>query len=227
MNMRNTLTLIGFLLFSVSLSAQTMESAADNDPAAKKILDKLKSEYDTYTSMEVDFNLVMELPGQDAEEQKGKVIQQGEKYSLDVGDRALVSDGTSVWVHIKKNNEVQINDAEMDEEGAGMLSPKDMLKLYESGDYIYAIVDEPLLDGEKMVQIDFKPLDRNNEFSKMSLFVKKSSKEMAQMKVFSKDGGRYTLKISDITANKEYDPATFVFDESKYPGIYIEDLRID
>ena len=50
---------------------------------------------------------------------------------------------------------------------------------------------------------------------------------VAQMKVFSKDGSRYTLKIIDIRANMNYTSDVFAFDESKYPGIHVEDLRID
>lgn len=217
------------LLISLMASmaySQDMTSTEENDPEAKKILDKLKKEYDSYKSMEVKFDLVLELPQQEAETQNGVVIQQGKNYKLDLNDRAIYANSENVVVHIKKNNEAQINDAEMDDE-ANMMSPKDMLQLYESGKYIYAIIAEPLLDGKKVTQIDFKPVDRDSEFSKMSLFVDKKTKKMAQMKVFSKDGGRYTLKINDITPNKKYSLDTFTFDESKYPGIHIEDLRID
>ena len=219
-----TLLVVGFL--TVSGTGQAMTSAADSDPAAKRILDKLKKEYDTYKSMKIDFNLILELPGQDAETQKGMVIQQDEKYKLELDDRAIYSDGNYVWLHVKKNNEVQINDADMGDE-ENMLSPKDMLNLYESGEFVYAITAEPLLDGKKVTQIEFKPLDRDSEFSKMVLYVSKNSGEMSQMKVFSKDGGRYTLKINEILPNRQYGPEVFRFDESKFPGIHIEDLRID
>jgi len=218
--------LLFFLAFTTLSIAQPGNFTEENDPAAKKILDKLKAEYDTYNSLEVDFELVLELPQQEAEIQNGLVIQQGDNYKLELDDRAIYSNGEYVWLHIKKNNEVQINDAEMDED-AGLMSPKDMLQLYESGEFIYGITGEPLIDGKKTTQIDFKPLDSDSEFSKMSLFVDKKSKKMSQMKVFSKDGSRYTLKINDITPNKKYVPAIFAFDESQFPGIHVEDLRID
>jgi len=224
--MKNVIYILVFGLISLNGFSQAMLSAKDSDPAATKILDKLKAEYDTYTSMEVDFDLLMELPGQPAENQKGKVIQQDDMYFLELDERAIYSNGEYVWMHIKKNNEVQINDADMGEE-ANMLSPKDMLSLYESGEFVYVIVAEPLLDGRKVTQIDFKPLDRDSEFSKMTLYIDSSTKKMSQMKVFSKDGSKYTLKINDITPNKKYDLAVFAFDESQFPGIHVEDLRID
>jgi len=61
----------------------------------------------------------------------------------------------------------------------------------------------------------------------MALFIDSKSNEMIQMKVFAKDGGRYTLKINKLIANGKYADDTFVFDETEYPDIYIEDLRID
>lgn len=219
-----SMVVFGMLMISASSFGQGFDQI---DPNAKKVLDKVKAEYDTYTSMEATFDLVMELPGQDAENQAGKVIQSGEKFNVDIGERLLISDGTTLWHYIKKNNEVQINDADLGEDETNMLSPKAMLDLYESSDYIYGIVAEPVVDGQRLIQIEFKPIDRDSEFSKMSLLLVKGKTEMKQMKVFSKDGSRFTLKIKDITANKDYANAMFVFDESKYPEIYIEDLRID
>jgi len=186
--MKIILNILSLVLISTMGFGQAMTSAADSDPAAKKILDKLKAEYDTYNSMEVSFDLIMELPGQEAETQVGSVIQQGEMYKLELDDRAIYSNNEFVWVHVTA---------------------------------------EPLLDGKKVTQIEFKPLDRDSEFSKLVLYVDKKSKKMAQMKVFSKDGGRYTLKINDIVPNKKYDLDVFTFDSSKYPGIHEEDLRID
>lgn len=203
-----------------------MLSAADNDPKATKILDKIRKEFESFKSMEADFNLTIALPEQDAEIQKGKIIQQGNMFVLDLDQQSIYSNGEAVWLHIKKNNEVQINDAD-DGEGTGMLSPKDMMTIYESGDYVYFISDRPIVDGKRMTQIDFKPLDSESEYFKIILLAEKSTNKMAQMEVFSKDGSRYVLEINNIVPNRDYDPSVFKFDETKYPGIYIEDLRID
>ena len=58
--MKNIFQIVAFSLFAFAAMGQSMTSAADNDPAAKKILDKLKKEYDTYKSMEVNFDLILE-----------------------------------------------------------------------------------------------------------------------------------------------------------------------
>jgi len=211
---------------SASAQGNQLLSAADNNPKATKILDKIRADFESYKSMEAEFDLVIALPEQPEEVQKGKVIQQGGKYLVDLDQQAIYSDGTAVWLHLKKNNEVQINDPDLGE-GTDVLSPKDMMRIYESGDYAYDITGEQMIAGVKHTVIDFKPLDPDSEYFKITLLVDKANNKMAEMKVFSKDGSRYTLKINNIVGNKEYNEGIFTFDESKYPDIYIEDLRID
>lgn len=215
-------------IFSIALIAQSgqMLSTDENDPKAARILDKLSADFESFKSMEVDFNLTIQLPEQPEEVQKGKIIQQGENYVLHIDNQSIYSNGEAIWLHLKRNNEVQINDPDMGEE-TDMLSPKDMLRIYESGDFAYFLTESPMVEGKRMNKIEFKPLDSDSEYFKISLLVEKSANKMVEMKVFSKDGSRYILKINNIVPNKDYDPAIFAFDESKFPGIYIEDLRID
>ena len=203
----------------------TMSSKKDNDPKAKAILDKLKKQYDSYKSMEVKFDLVMEFPNQPAENQKGTVIQDGKKFNVKMNDQEIYSDGKTVWVYLKKNKEVQISNA--DENDGDMLSPKQMLRLYEKGNYVYAIVEERTENGKKVADIEFKPLDKKTEYSKMRLTVDKSANKMLSLRIFSKDGSKYTLKVSDIIPNKTYEPGIFAFNPKAFPGVHIEDLRID
>ena len=40
------------------------------------------------------------------------------------------------------------------------MSPAEMLRLYESGQYAYAITGNATENGTKVTQIEFKPLDK-------------------------------------------------------------------
>ena len=209
------------------LNAQnTMTAKKDVDPKAKQILDKLKKQYDSYKSMEVKFELTMELPGQPAENQKGSVIQDGKKYQVKMNDQEIYADGKTVWVYLKKNKEVQINNAD-ESAGSEFLSPKQMLRLYETENFVYAITEERNENGKPVADIEFKPLDKKSEYSKMRLTVDKNANKMLSLRIFSKDGSRYTLKVNDIIPNKTYDPGIFAFNPKAFPGVHIEDLRID
>ena len=215
------------LLLSVGLIINTFAQVKEqSDPQATKILDQLKKKYDSFSSMEADFTLEMKLSGQDTETQKGKIIQSGEKYFLSLDDQEIYNDGTHVWIHMKSNKEVQWSDADFDEEGE-IMSPKDMLRIYESNDYIYAITDERTEKGDKVTDIEFKPLDRDSEYIKMRISISKKDNMMKKIAIFARDGSRYTVNLDNIQSNKAYDDKIFAFNKAAYPGVHVEDLRID
>lgn len=211
------------MVFSISLSAQVGES---NDPAATKILEKLKRKYDSYKTMEAYFTLEMKLSGQENEIQQGQIIQSGDKYFLKLADQAIYNDGTHVWVHLISNKEVQLSNVDFEEESA-LMSPKDMLRVYESNEYIYAITDERTEGGNSITDIEFKPLDRDSEYTKMRLTVDETDNMMKKITIFARDGSKYSVALNSIQSNKAYDEKIFAFDKAAHPGVHIEDLRID
>jgi len=199
-------------------------SNTESDQEAERILQQLRKTYDSYTSMEADFTLEIKLPDQ-TEVQKGKIIQKGDKYRLTLKDQLIISNGSTLWFYLKDNNEVQVND--VDEEEDEILSPAGLLRVYDRKDFVSRLANEGIEDGETVRQIEFKPLDRDSEYSKMRITVSRNSDAIKRIMVFSKDGSRYTLTIDNLTPNKTYSDDTFSFDEADYPKVRVEDLRID
>ena len=216
-----------FSFFVISLIFSTIifsQKASDSDSEAKKILDKLRKEYDSNASMEVHFDMILNLPNQAEEKQKGKVIQAGTKYFVDLDDQAIYCNGEMVWLHLKDNHEVQINDMDSDDEN--FLTPKEWMTAYEKEDFYYAIVNKNKSNGNHFVEIEFKPLSPRSEYNKMRVRVNTTKNNLDKMDVFSKDGSKYSIIVQNITYNKPYNNSTFSFDPSKFPGIHIEDLRL-
>lgn len=210
---------LGFAQNSIGVDA--------NDPKAKIILDEIKEKYESYKSLDVDFTLTIQFPEEDPEIQKGQISQQGDKYKLDLGNQSITSDGKSMWFHLKNRNEVQINDVDLEAEDDEMLSPQNLLRIYENNDFLYALVGEDIEDGKRVQKIEFKPLDDDSEYFKMRLTIDKKSGEINRIKTFSKDGSRYVLQIDKMVPNKDFPSDYFSFDESKFPGMHVEDLRMD
>jgi len=213
------------LFVGIIFGQNTFTSKRDSDPKAKVILDKLKKQYDSYKSMEVKFEMEMELPNQPKELQKGTIIQDGIKYQVKMKDQEIYADGKTIWIYLKKNKEVQITD--MDDTSSDFLSPKQMMSLYNKGDFAYSIIEERNVNGQQFADIEFKPLTKKTDYTKMRLTVDKKTNKMISLRVFSRDGSRYTLKVSDIIANKKYESGIFTFNPKAAPGVHIEDLRID
>jgi outer membrane lipoprotein-sorting protein len=220
------------LLATSTLLAQTGKTPAPaapaekSDPEAKKILDKIRKKYEGYKSLEATFTLGIELPGQPKETQKGTISQDGDKFRLEMDDQIIVSDGKTTWVYLKKNNEVQINDADPKDTENGFLTPKDLLKRYQKGDYLYALTDKSTENGKLLSHIEFKPKDKKSEYSKLRVSIDESAGSVQIVKAFGKDGSRYTFSITKLTPNKKFDAGHFTFDAKKYPGVKVEDLRM-
>ena len=225
-----TITAFVFVLLMVNMNAQSAATKVNqqetSDPKAKVILDRIKKQYDAYSAIEAAFTLTIEVPEQAKQTQKGKIIQQGKKYYLELPDQLIYCDGATVWYYLKNNNEVQINNAD-DGNQEAILTPKDLLKLYQRNDYLYALVGEATENSKLVQYIEFKPTSRSNVYSKLRLSVDKTTSAINSIKAFSRDGSRYTLTINSLTPNKTYAATYFTFNKAKYPGLRVEDLRIE
>ncbi|MEZ4961045.1 MAG: outer membrane lipoprotein carrier protein LolA [Saprospiraceae bacterium] len=208
------------------LSAQDFTKKEDSDPKAKEMLEKMRKKYEAFKTLEAEFSLDIEVPTQPVMKQKGKLVQQGNQYRLNLGDRTMVSDGKSVWLYLQKNNEVQINDVDDEPEAGSISSPKDLLKAYEWNDYIYALTNEFSENGKLVQQIEFKPTLRDAEYSKIRVTLDKKTSDILSIKSFGKDGSRYTLTVDKLTPNKQVNASTFTFSKSECPSCHFEDLRM-
>ncbi len=212
------------MIFLLALVAISFSAFTQSDPAAKKILDQMKSDFDNHQSTSIDFQLIIEIPEQAEEKQNGSIIQSGEKYQINLDQQSIYCDGSSVWIHLKENKEVQISDYDGDESGE-LMSPRDIMKIYESGEYEYALMNEQKENGKSVKQIEFTPIDKDSEYFKMRMTIYANSLQLKRVKVFAKDGSRFTMKVNNIEFDKKYDSGTFTFDASKHPEVHIEDLR--
>ncbi len=214
------------LLLGTFAFGQTPAAKEKSDPEAKKVLDKIRKKYDAYKTIEAAFTLTIEVTGQNTEVQKGTIAQSGDQmFRLEMDDQVIVSDGKTTWVYQKKNNEVQINDAEPGGQSEFM-TPKELLRRYQKGDYLYAITEKTTVGGKLLTHIEFKPVNRNSEYFKLRVSVDEKALTIESIKAFSKDGSRYTFKITRLSPNKVYAADYFTLDPKKYPGARVEDLRM-
>jgi outer membrane lipoprotein carrier protein len=214
----NFFSICFLLLMTMSLNAQTSTFKEKSDPAATKILKNLTNIYGKYKAMEIDYKLEIEY-GEDKEVQDGKILQEGNKYYIDNNGNEIINDGNTLWMYIKKQNEVQIND--YDPEGDPGITPAQILNIDESNkDYIYVVIGE----DSKGYKIEFKPTDKDSDIMKIRMHVDKAQTKILSLKVFQDDGSRMTFIIKSI---KDVTPTStsFKFEKSKHPGVKEVDLR--
>lgn len=223
-------SLLLFLLFALVMPtfAQkgSLTTKEESDPKAKAVLEKIRKRFQSYQSLAADFTLDITFPDQPTESQKGSLAQQGSKYRVSVAGQDIISDGKAIWMILKQNKEVQIMDMpEDDEMGGSILSPESLLTFYDKGEFVYYITNEYKEGALTIQQIEFKPLDRNADYTKLRMNVNKATTDVISVEAFGRDGSRYKLAIDKLTPNKAFPAGHFSFDKAKYPGFYIEDLR--
>ncbi|MCP3932260.1 MAG: outer membrane lipoprotein carrier protein LolA [Bacteroidetes bacterium] len=225
--MKKLLFSLLMLLFSIFVIAQTNSytQATDSDPEATAILEKMRKKYDAYQSLEAKFELNIEYPEQGKISQAGTFDQQGDKYRLELPEQLIISNGEALWLYLKSNNEVQINSIDPEMEEDVILSPKDIFRIYEKGEFAYFLSNEFSENGKIKQQIEFKPLREDADYFKLRLTLDKKTLVITQLMAFGKDGSRYSLEIHQLLPNKSFTQSHFTFDKSQYPDVYVEDLR--
>jgi outer membrane lipoprotein carrier protein len=217
------------LIFStLTLTAQSGAAKGEtSDPKAKALLDKVKALYQSFQTLETNFSLALKLPEQKKEEtQKGKIYQNGDKYRVEMNNNQLIiSDGKSLW-H-KMDNTVRLTNA-TSKNSSELLSPKDLMTIYEKNDYIFAIFGENAEGwSKKATIITFKPMNKKSEYSQIRVAIDQKSNNVVSITAFGKDQSRYKLSLEQPISNKKYAAEFFTFEQAKYPNVKVEDLRID
>ena len=213
--MKPVLYLAAFFLFMPHLFAQ------QNDPKATAILDGVSKKYKSYKAVQADFSITIASPNNTKDVQSGTLYVKGNKYKLVLSKQEITSDDQTVWTYIKAANEVQINDADHDE---NMISPSDIFTIYEKN-FFYAYTGDQKDNGKTLQVIELTPNDKTKPFSKVKLFIDKTAQNIESATVYDKNGNQYTYAIKKLTPNPDVDDSFFAFDTKAHPGVKVEDLR--
>ncbi len=203
-----------FTLLQVSLMGQKR--------AVKKTLDQLSEKYEAYKSFDISFDLEIMYPERPLEKQTVRIVQQGVKFIFTSDYQDIHGDGEDVYLYIKDRNEVQINDFDENDE-LGLMTPKDLLKQYKTDQFEYAMEGQT----DSAITVIFKPLDRDSEYSQYRVVIDKEKNDFKSIDAFVKDGSKILVTIADAAYNKTFSQDFFSFDQSIYPDVRVEDLRID
>lgn len=215
------LILICLTIPSIAQTNQYL-SHADSDPAALDLLDKLKA-YLQKDRLTVDFGMSITHPAEEAIVTKGQYFQQGKKFRINTEDLQMWCDGNSRWVYMKNANEVNLYSAHDDDD---IVNPVTVFTQYTSDAFISVITGSDHVREIPVQVIEIKPVDRDSEIAKLRLFVKSDGRPV-RLEIMEKMALRTALDVYEIATATKQEDAFFTFNKNEFPGVHIEDLRID
>jgi outer membrane lipoprotein carrier protein len=190
------------------------------DTKATELLDEVSAKVKTYKSVKVDFSYSMQnVKAKINEEKTGSLLLSGDKYRMIAAGRIIFSDGKSIWTYIESSNEVQIHS--MDDADDAM-TPSKLLSSYNAN-YKSKLIKEKGQDPN-IELIELIPNKQKN-ITKAILGVDKTKKQVKSFTLFDKNGSTYIYKITKYLTDVPTEKSDFIFDQSKFPGVDVEDMR--
>lgn len=187
---------------------------AQNDAAAKDLLDKVSSTMSSYDNLSMDFDYVLDNQAEDVQqEMSGDVVLEGDKYVVNLFGTQQIFDGSSTYTIIPENEEVNISGADIDEDNA--FTPSKFYSFYKSG-YTYTMDELKNINGKKIQFVKLTPIDSDSEISVILVGIDLKSNHIYQIIEIGANETRTILTASNIKTNQKIDKSLFIFDERKY-----------
>ncbi len=223
MMMKKTV-LTGLIMCGMVFGAGAQASSqGKNDPKAKVVLDGVSKRFKSLKSVVANFVLKVEGANNSVSDtKKGSVYVKGPKYKVIMEGQEIISDNKTSWTYAKDVNEVTISN--VDHSNSSMTPAKIFTNFYDK-DFLYRLNGETTEKGKVLQNIELTPTDKSKNFFKVLVDVDKKNQTLARMKVFEKNGNRYTYEITNFTPNGAVKDDLFTFDVKKYPNVEVVDLR--
>jgi len=216
MNFRNIFLGIA-LLFSCGVFAQ-------QDPEAKKILDRVSQKVKSATTLQADFELAVENRTENQKtSSKGIIKIKSKKYYMESMGTKVYFDGTTMWSFMEDVNEVTISTPANTSDDF-VENPALIFDFYNR-DFKYRLVGEVNMDEGWMYEIDLFPMNLEQPYSRFKILIKRDTDELFMVSAVGKEGVDYTVNIRNLKYNQPISDSQFSFDQSKHKNVEVIDLR--
>lgn len=212
--------LIGLFFISFGLKAQKIY-----DKEAEALLERISEKIKANRQVEAQFTFSIDYPGAEKDVKKGELNQNADSYHVSIGDNEIISSSEGFYLVDKISKSVQINDP-LKENSTDLYNPISLMEKYDSGEFEYAITGEDKINDNRCYLVEFKPVDRYSELSKIRIAISMNDELPVYIKIFNKDASRVEIEISELMLILEKG-SEIDFDKLNYTEYIIEDLRID
>jgi Outer membrane lipoprotein-sorting protein len=201
---------------------------SQDDAKSKEILAKVTSTNNSYKTIKVEYKLTTSsMQNGEMHTENGLLLMKGDKYHLTLTNSDITFDGKSIYTYLKEANEINITKPEPSKVDKGdffFSNPRDIFKGYNKN-FKSTFIKETNVNGTICYELDLYPIDLKTKYLRIRMHIKKSTYQIADVKLFFKDGTQYFIEFSNFVVNSELSDKEFVFDEKKYPKAEVNDMR--
>jgi outer membrane lipoprotein-sorting protein len=197
-----------------------MNTNAQNDQEAIKILDKFADDALKAPSVSMKFKLVtINQTDNTNDSLEGSVILNKDKYKLDLPDNTVWFNGETSWSYLTAEKEVTITKADK-KDNTFQSRPSLIFSMYKKG-YKSRLIEEK---SDSYI-IDLYPEDIKSELLRVRLSIGKTLFNLISLEYKRKDGVVSTLHVNEYDLRVKPSPDTFVFQAGKYKDAEVIDMR--
>jgi outer membrane lipoprotein-sorting protein len=197
-----------------------MNTNAQNDQEAIKILDKFADDALKAPSVSMKFKLVtINQTDNTNDSLEGSVILNKDKYKLDLPDNTVWFNGETSWSYLTAEKEVTITKADK-KDNTFQSRPSLIFSMYKKG-YKNRLIEEK---SDSYI-IDLYPEDIKSELLRVRLSIGKTLFNLISLEYKRKDGVVSTLHVNEYDLRVKPSPDTFVFQAGKYKDAEVIDMR--
>ncbi|MBO7133864.1 MAG: outer membrane lipoprotein carrier protein LolA [Bacteroidales bacterium] len=215
--MKNVITLIICAFASLTMLAQGQVPQMET-------LDQVAAKTEKYIGLKIDFTMYVEnLHNAKRDSYKGSAIYKSGLYKMDIMGQVVYSDGKTNWTYLKDAEEINITNNSENE--AFMTNPQAILKDYKSKFKVNYISDK-FEKNRALMEFDFFPKQIDNKkYSKITIRIDKTKKQIFSVRYVGKDGVNYLVEIDKMLENPTIQDSEVKFNKTLYPDAEIIDMR--
>lgn len=190
---------------------------AQNDAAAKKLLDEVSENIQKYDHIFIkfDYSLVNKEAGVE-QNNNGELTIQGEKYNVNFFGTTQIYDGNKTYTIIPENEEVNISEASDDNEDT--LTPQKFYTFYKKG-YRYSMGSKKHIKGKDIQFVKLIPIDSNSDIAEVTIGVDLKNKNIYTITEKGKNGTLTILTVKKFKTDQKLKTDLFKFDRKKYEDL--------
>ncbi|MBN9295636.1 MAG: outer membrane lipoprotein carrier protein LolA [Filimonas sp.] len=187
---------------------------AQNDPAAKKVLDEVSTKMKTFKGVTAAFSYTTkDKKGAKKGAVKGNISIKGQKYFIKQGTTEIYCDGSQTW-NYNGDNEVSVAPVDNDSK---TLSPQKFLSDFYDKDFTYKLVSSAGTQN----QVLLSPTDKRKNFKEVTLYIDKAKKMVTKAVIVDKSDNTVEFTLSNINTTASIPDSKFVFDTKAHPGVEV------